>query len=278
MIFSFFYILICELLLFFVIISEAIFVKNNRIILNSIAFKKKNLIIITPTYQHATQIPELLRMAITIDNVKKKNINIIWTIIEDNKELSKNITILLKSIRFINYIHSYKKSGYRKKCHKGLYQRNYGLKIIRILSTKKNIYNNTMIYFGDDDNTYHPELFLNIIKTKKKVSIFNVGLIGKKEFEGPKISMDQNNNNNETKIVGWHTSFRNRKYPIDMAGFAFRAIFIMDKNFKFDNNAECWKQEDFLLQKIIKNINKDVELIEIKKVLVWHTKTLSFNK
>lgn len=47
-------------------------IQTSSMMIHSFLLKKNNLMIITPTYSHAAQIPNLLRMAITIDNAKKK--------------------------------------------------------------------------------------------------------------------------------------------------------------------------------------------------------------
>ena len=65
-----------------------------------------------------------------------------------------------------------------------------GLKLIETLyhnyqmNGSSNPYNNSVIYFGDDDNSYDAN-FLNLLRTTKRISLFNVGLIGGAQFEGP---------------------------------------------------------------------------------------------
>lgn len=51
---------------------------------------------------------------------------------------------------------------------------------------------NAVIYFGDDDNTFHLDLFKEI-RTTKKISMFPVGLIGEYGVSSPIIDKVSNN-------------------------------------------------------------------------------------
>ena len=70
-----------------------------------------------------------------------------------------------------------------------------------------------MIYFADDDNTYDIRLFTEIRKTQK-VSMFPVGLVSGSPVSTPIVQEDQ--------LLGFYLGWEgNRKFPLDMAGFAF---------------------------------------------------------
>lgn len=43
---------------------------------------------------------------------------------------------------------------------------------------------NAVVYFGDDDNTFHLDLFKEI-RTTKKISMFPVGLVGEYAISSP---------------------------------------------------------------------------------------------
>jgi len=253
---------------------------------NLIKYKndKNNIVVITPTYFRKTQIPDLLRVGLSIKEAQKET-NIIWIIVEDHDIIQNNIGKIIGSLKIKNYIYTAIKTQYHS-CHRGITQRNYGLNITRNIiyyindknnnyykKQEKNIGDNIMIYFGDDDNTYLPSLFSNIAKNcSRKVCVFNVGLISGRNFEGPKISKT-----NKKIVIGWHTSWRNdRKYAIDMAGFTFKGSILIEKeNLFFQDNTKCGKQEDDFIQKIAENIKKDVEALDTDKILVWHTKSFS---
>ena len=70
-----------------------------------------------------------------------------------------------------------------------------------------------VIYFADDDNTYDIRLFEEIRKTQK-VSMFPVGLVSGSPVSTPIIQ--------EGEFIGFYLGWDgNRKFPLDMAGFAF---------------------------------------------------------
>lgn len=52
---------------------------------------------------------------------------------------------------------------------------------------------NAVIYFGDDDNTFHLDLFKEI-RTTKKISMFPVGLVGEYGVSSPIIDKVSTNN------------------------------------------------------------------------------------
>ncbi len=73
-----------------------------------------------------------------------------------------------------------------------------------------------VVYFGDDDNTYDLRLFEELRLTRK-VSVFPVGLIGKEGVSSPVVRDGK-------EVVGFSDPwFHQRKFVIDMAGFAFNA-------------------------------------------------------
>lgn len=61
---------------------------------------------------------------------------------------------------------------------------------------------NAIIYFGDDDNTFHLDLFKEI-RTTKKISMFPVGLVGEYGVSSPiidKVSTSQYIYNSKTNM------------------------------------------------------------------------------
>ena len=68
----------------------------------------------------------------------------------------------------------------------------------------------SVVYFGDDDNTYDLELF-NEIRRTQRVTVWPVGICGGLRWEGP---ICINN-----RVTEWHTAWaKKRPFPIDFAG------------------------------------------------------------
>lgn len=89
---------------------------------------------------------------------------------------------------------------------RGVSNRNYGMDWIRKHAV------DGVFYFADDDNTYDLELF-NQMRYIKKVALFPIGLIKNFGLSSPIVR-------NGT-LSGYYESWiGNRKYAIDMAGFA----------------------------------------------------------
>merc|ERR1719350_2123543 len=126
-----------------------------------------------------------------------------------------------------------------------------------------------VVYFGDDDNTYDIRLFKEMAQTKQ-VSMFPVGFIGAQGISSPLVV--------QGKVVGFSDDwFAQRKFPVDMAGFAVSLPFLKTRNAKA-HQAMPYKagyEEDMFLQ----NLSIQLEDIEplaagCTEVLVWHTKTV----
>ena len=117
---------------------------------------------ITPTYKRYTQKADLTRLSQTLMLVP----NFHWIIIEDAEQISASVANLLK-VKKIK--HTYlavktqegllrKKNDPTWKKHRGVDQRNLGLKWIR--DNVKD--SNGVVYFADDDNTYDIDLFSEV--------------------------------------------------------------------------------------------------------------------
>ena len=119
---------------------------------------------ITPTYTRYTQQADLIRLSNTLKHIP----NLHWILVEDSNSSSTLVSNLLKSSK-LTYTHLYKhtqkklileNNDARWRKHRGVDQRNHALSWIR-----KNIKpgNEGVLYFGDDDNTYHLDLFMEVI-------------------------------------------------------------------------------------------------------------------
>ena len=219
---------------------------------------------ITPTYPRREQVAELTRLGQTLMLAG----NIHWIIAEDAGSCSPLVSSLLQ--RFdLPYTHlvspqpvMYKKSKIRDN-PRGVSSRRAGLHWVL---------NNTnvgVIYFGDDDNTYDIRLFQQIAKTRT-VSMFPVGLIGAQGVSSPIVS--------NGKVTGFSDSwFAQRKYPVDMAGFAINVQFLKKRNPSADTAMpyKAGYEEDLFLQSLKLSLSEIEPLANnCTEILVWHTKTV----
>uniref|UniRef100_A0A0N5C4C3 Galactosylgalactosylxylosylprotein 3-beta-glucuronosyltransferase n=1 Tax=Strongyloides papillosus TaxID=174720 RepID=A0A0N5C4C3_STREA len=166
------------------------------------------IIIITPTYKRYTRIADITRMSNTLRLIP----NVYWILIEDGDEKSKLLNRLLERSQIpYSYLVHKTAPGYPKR---GWYQRDMALTFLRKnheLIT--NGYTHSVVFFGDDDNSYDTRLFTDYISNVKDVGIWAVGHVGGAVFESPKV---ENN-----KVIGWHVRWNpKRKFATDMAGFA----------------------------------------------------------
>uniref|UniRef100_A0AC35TXJ5 Galactosylgalactosylxylosylprotein 3-beta-glucuronosyltransferase n=1 Tax=Rhabditophanes sp. KR3021 TaxID=114890 RepID=A0AC35TXJ5_9BILA len=174
------------------------------------------IIVITPTYKRYTRIADMTRMANTLSHFP----NLHWLVVEDGNVTSKLVESLLQRTALpYTYLLHQTKTGYPKR---GWYQRDMALTYLRenYQQISKG-YSHSVVYFGDDDNSYDLRLFSDYIVNVKKVGIWAVGLVGGAPFESPKV---ENNS-----VVGWHVKWNpKRKFATDMAGFAFSLQSVLD--------------------------------------------------
>lgn len=110
------------------------------------------------------------------------------------------------------------------------------------LSWVRNNAKSGVVYFGDDDNTFDLDLFSEIRRTKK-VSMMPVGLIGdfgvsspvvkevKQENPFDRYCRNRSNNSccSKGKVIGFFDGWPgNRKFAVDMAGFAVSVKFLKE--------------------------------------------------
>ncbi|XP_063722318.1 galactosylgalactosylxylosylprotein 3-beta-glucuronosyltransferase 3-like [Symsagittifera roscoffensis] len=191
------------------------------------------LIVITPTYNRPSQIPDLIRTKQALQLVS----NCDWIVVEDANQTNLRVMNYLQDYSSGDFFYTHVLTEEKYREMKGRTQRNMGIQLVEQLYAKAesqkrnhaetNPFRNAVVYFGDDDNSYDSK-FLDLLKGTKRLSLFNVGLITNALLEGP---LTENN-----KIIGFQTSWWvNRKFPVDMAGFAINVGFLHDNNYpKFD--------------------------------------------
>jgi len=169
--------------------------------------------------------------------------NVHWVVAEDAQSCSPVVSSLLDRLG-LPYTHltSPQPSMYRKAKLKynprGVSSRRAGL--AWVLGHMKE----GVIYFGDDDNTYDIRLFAQMSMTKK-VSMFPVGFIGSQGVSSPVVV--------EGKVAGFTDDwFAQRKFPVDMAGFAINLPFMRERNPRADLAMpyKAGYEEDVFLQTV----------------------------
>nr|CDS21317.1 galactosylgalactosylxylosylprotein [Echinococcus granulosus] len=156
----------------------------------------------------------------------------------------------------------------RRKRVRGSAQRNKGIEWIRnhpLPNTEKGI-----VFFADDDNTYDPRIFKEMLTTQLG-STWPVGLVGGSKWEG--CITDPKDRN---KIIGFWCVFRPwRQFPFDMAAFAVNArLFTLFPTARFDYH-RALEQEGLILSQLGFHSAYELEpkADGCSKVFVWHTQT-----
>ncbi|CAF0868838.1 unnamed protein product [Rotaria sordida] len=230
----------------------------------------RKIYMITPTKRRAEQIADLTRLAQTLYLIP----NLVWIVIEDESQLTRRIHRLLQSFH-LPFIHlniatpdylkpTQNQSTWRRP--RGMIQKNIGLQWIR-QNTNSN--DDALIYFADDDNTYHWKLFQEIRKIQS-VGVWPVGLVGELLYERP-ICLNG-------KVHSWfHYMYRKRKFPTDMAGFAIHLRLIHQySNYIFNVSANSIAEQESQILNTMTTIDQ-LECLanNASKIYVWHTKTQS---
>ncbi|XP_052096132.1 galactosylgalactosylxylosylprotein 3-beta-glucuronosyltransferase 2-like [Mytilus californianus] len=215
--------------------------------------------VITPTYKRLTQIPELTRLGNTLRNVPAVH----WIVVEEGEGTLEEVRYLLNKIDIKFTYLSATRYKNAPKTLKGIHQRN---KAIFWLRTNIDMSKDGVVYFADDDNTYDLELFTEMRHTKK-ISVWPVGFVSKKKYQTPILE-----NGKVVKFDAWNT--KNRKFPIDMAGFALNTkTFYFNDDLYFRTTFQKGYQESSFLEICCTLDDLEPKANECTKVLVWHTKT-----
>eukprot|EP00112_Aurelia_sp_Birch-Aquarium-sp1_P008254 Seg1904.7 transcript_id=Seg1904.7/GoldUCD/mRNA.D3Y31 product="hypothetical protein" protein_id=Seg1904.7/GoldUCD/D3Y31 len=224
---------------------------------------------ITPTYSRFTQKADLIRLSHTLLHVT----NLHWILVEDHTFRTDLVSRLLQetglSFTHLNYRTppemQRKRGEPRRKHHRGVAQRNLGLKWL-----KENVDPDRTpgsVYFMDDDNTYHTRIF-DEMRWTKGVSVWPVGLSGAARFAGPIVR--------DGKVVDFHTNWApNRSFPLDMAGFSVNLKVLVKERpwVQFDQNTKRGYLEPTFLEQLTTREELEPLADNCTKVLVWHTRT-----
>nr|XP_023029808.1 galactosylgalactosylxylosylprotein 3-beta-glucuronosyltransferase I isoform X4 [Leptinotarsa decemlineata] len=225
---------------------------------------------VTPTYYRYVQRAELTRISQTLRLVP----NIHWIVIEDSETKSDLVRhVLAESQLAFTHLNAktppfekLKGKDPRWKRHRGVEQRNMALSWIR--NNLQIGRDRGIVYFMDDDNTYHTKLFSEIMKVKK-VGVWPVGLVAGWTVETPIV--DHVTGKVKSYQSGWRP---NRPFAIDMAGFAINLDLILTKtDAKFSYKMEKGFQESEFLSFFTTKEELEPLADNCTKVYVWHTRT-----
>lgn len=182
-----------------------------------------------------------------LKSILDKRDDVRWVVVEDGDATDPRIAGFLP--RYATYLH------HGPTRDMGNLQRNLALEHIRDSGTEGVVYN------ADDDNMYHPRLFDEILKTKG-VSIFPVGRLGPKGVERPILV--------NGRFDRWDADWTERKFPVDMAGFAFHSRLLKGlENPLWDHKGRGGESE--FISKLINSPDEAEFLCEgCTKVFVMH--------
>lgn len=157
------------------------------------------LIILTCTYDRPGRM-ELLRRCIGCFKVANP---LRWIVVEDAEGTDAEVAELLQAS---GLRHCYCADGPTR--DKGHAQREKALQVVAEEGFEGIVYN------ADDDNWYDHRLFEELRRVRN-VAVFPVGNLGPSGIERPVVQ--------DGRLIGWDSGWVERKYPIDMAGFAFHS-------------------------------------------------------
>lgn len=154
------------------------------------------IIVVTATYERKRR----MDMIGHLKSVLEGRDDVTWIVVEDAADKDAHLSSYLPD--FAVYLNKGPTRDF------GHAQRNFAFEYIVDKGLKGVVYN------ADDDNWYNPLIFEEIKKTKR-ISVFPVGNLGPAGIERPIIRGG--------KFLSWQAGWLSRKFPVDMAGFAFRS-------------------------------------------------------
>ncbi|XP_047322484.1 probable beta-1,4-xylosyltransferase IRX9H [Impatiens glandulifera] len=228
---------------------------------------RKQLIIVTPTYNRALQAYYLTRLGQVLRLVPPP---VLWIVIEMNSASIETAEILRHA--GVMYRHLVCSNNSTNIKDRGVHQRNKALEHIELNNL------DGIVYFADDDNIYSLELFQRL----REISRFGTWPVAMLEqskskaiLEGPVC--------NSAKVIGWYTnekSKRLRRFHVDMSGFAFNSTILWDqKRWKhptldrirqLDSVKEGFQETTFIEQLVEDERQMEGVPSNCSRILNWH--------
>ncbi|XP_042473089.1 probable beta-1,4-xylosyltransferase IRX9H isoform X1 [Zingiber officinale] len=227
----------------------------------------KLLIVVTPTYNRASQGYYLNRLGQTLRLVPPP---LLWIVVEMHVASAETSQILVDAGVMCRHLVCNKNTTNVK--DRGVHQRNTALEHIQ----KHRL--DGIVYFADDDNIYSLELFEQLRKIRR-FGVWPVAMLSQSKnkaiLEGPVC--------NGSQVIGWHTnekSKRLRRFHVDMSGFAFNSTIIWDPRIWHRPNSDAIRQldsvkEGFQETTFIEQIVEDESQMEglpkgCSTIMNWH--------
>jgi galactosylgalactosylxylosylprotein 3-beta-glucuronosyltransferase 3 len=182
-----------------------------------------------------------------------------WILVEDAAEPSPDVTRLLRQ-RQSGISHELLAIG-PTRCW-GNAQRDLGLRHIRDRSLQG------IVYLADDDNGYEQQVFSELGQVKR-VAVLPVGLLGPFGIERPIVRAG--------RIVGWRAHWKSRRFPVDMAGFAFDAALLRSIEGPIWIFSGRGGESEFLERLVRSAEELEVLCDAARRCLVWHDLSLGRN-
>ncbi|KAJ0025627.1 hypothetical protein Pint_08560 [Pistacia integerrima] len=228
---------------------------------------RKQLIVITPTYNRAMQAYYLNRLAQVLRLVQPP---VLWIVVEENAASFETAEMLRKT--GVMYRHLVCQKNLSNVKDRGVHQRNVGLEHIEMHRL------DGIVYFADDDNVYTIDLFESL-REISRFGTWPVAMLAQSKnkaiLEGPVC--------NGSQIIGWHTnekSKRLRRFHVDMSGFAFNSTILWDpKRWKrpfrnpirqLDTVKEGFQETTFIEQVVEDERQMEGTPPGCSKILNWH--------
>ncbi|XP_076883909.1 putative beta-1,4-xylosyltransferase IRX9H [Bidens hawaiensis] len=228
---------------------------------------RKQLIVVTPTYNRALQAFYLNRLGQVLRLVPPP---VLWIVVEMNEASTETADILRgMGIMYRHLVCTKNLTGIKDR---GVHQRNRALEHIEHHKL------DGIVYFADDDNVYSLELF----ETMREISRFGTWPVAmlaqsknKATLEGPVC--------NRSQVIGWHTnekSKRLRRFHVDMSGFAFNSTILWDPKRwnkrssalirQLDTIKEGFQETTFIEQVVEDESQMEATPFGCSKIMNWH--------
>lgn len=204
------------------------------------------LLIVTPTYDRPQRIALLERCIATFRRIASLH----WIVVEDAGEPDATVASLLAQS---GVSHTYLAVGPTRAW--GNAQRDLALRYIRDHNMKG------VVYLADDDNYYEEALFAELAKVRR-VGLVPVGLLGPLGIERPILGAG--------RITGWSAHWTSRRFPVDMAAFAFDASLLQNLEGPIWTYATRGGETEFLEKLIESPDDFDILCDSARQCFVWH--------
>jgi galactosylgalactosylxylosylprotein 3-beta-glucuronosyltransferase 1 len=229
---------------------------------------RKQLIVVTPTYDRALQAFYLNRLGQLLRLVPPP---LIWIVVEMDKASMETAEIIRKSGNMYRHLVCTSNSTNIK--DRGVHQRNTALEHIEHHKL------DGVVYFADDDNIYSLELFERI-REIRRFGTWPVAMLAQSKakaiLEGPVC--------NGSEIIGWNTNEKSkqvRRFHVDMSGFAFNSTILWDplrwnRRYNTDHIRQLdTVKEGFQETTFIEQVVEDESQMEgiprdCSKIMNWH--------